>query len=95
MSECRDAPSDAAKVRWAVTEGLPTATHIGKLKIEDAEIPCAVLDNGVRVLTEHGITTAMGSRSGGSKRAKKSTTEYGAPIPYIFGPTERKTIYFQ
>lgn len=78
--------SDAAKTRWATTEGLPTATHIGKLKIGEAEMPCAVLDNGLRVLTEHGITTAMGSRSGGSKRAKKNTTQDGAPIPIFLAP---------
>ena len=78
--------SDAAKARWAPTDDLPAATHIGKLKIGDADIPCAVLDNGMRVLTEHGITTAMGSRSGGSKRAKKSTAEGGAPIPIFLAP---------
>ncbi len=78
--------SDAAKIRWAVTEGLPTATHIGKLRIGEAEMPCAVLDNGTRVLTEHGITTAMGSRSGGSKRAKKNTTQDGAPVPIFLAP---------
>ncbi len=78
--------SDAARVRWAATEGLPTATHIGKLKIGEAEIPCAVLDNGIRVLTEHGITTAMGSRSGGSKRAKKSNSDDGAHIPIFLAP---------
>jgi hypothetical protein len=78
--------SDAARARWTTTEDLPKATHTGRLKIGDAEIPCAVLDNGVRVLTEHGITTALGSRSGGSKRVKKSTGEQGAPIPIFLAP---------
>ncbi len=50
-----------------MSEKLPKATHTGKLKIGDIVIPCAVLDNGVRILSEHGITTAFGSRSGASK----------------------------
>jgi P63C domain len=78
--------SDAARARWSATDDLPKATHTGRLKIGDAEIPCAVLDNGLRVLTEHGITTALGSRSGGSKRVKRVTGEQGAPVPIFLAP---------
>lgn len=78
--------SDAARALWSATPDLPLATHIGKAKIGTSEIPCAVLDNGIRVLTEHGITTAMGSRRGGSKRLKKTSAEAGAPVPIFIAP---------
>jgi hypothetical protein len=78
--------SDAARARWSATDDLPKATHTGTVTIGAAKIPCAVLDNGVRVLTEHGITTAMGSRSGGSKRAKRSSAESGSPVPIFIAP---------
>jgi hypothetical protein len=58
------------------------ATHHGSLKIGDINIPCAVLNNGKRVLSEHGVATAMKSRSGAAKRHKKSEQESGrAPLP--------------
>ncbi len=78
--------SDAAKARWADTPGLPVATHTGKVKIGAASIPCAVLDNGTRLLTEHGITTALGSRSGASKRLKRNSAEGGVPVPIFIAP---------
>jgi hypothetical protein len=64
-----------------MNEKLPKATHMGELKIGDVIIPCAVLDNGTRVLSEHGITTAFGSRSGASKKLKRTTKEGGALLP--------------
>jgi P63C domain len=76
----------AARARWSAADGLPVATHTGKVKIGAAEIPCAVLDNGLRVLTEHGITTAMGSRSGGSKRLKRVSAQAGDPVPIFIAP---------
>lgn len=78
--------SEAALVRWSLIDGLPFATHPGVVKIGEASIPCAVLDNGQRVLTEHGITTALGSRSGASKRRKKATQEDGVPAPIFLAP---------
>jgi len=65
----------AAEARWrrredegAADEGLPRATHFGVLKIGDAEIPCAVLENGQRVLTERAFLRALGR----DERAKSS-----------------------
>ena len=49
---------------------IPRATHIGEINIGDVRIPCAVLEDGTRVLSENGITNALlGSRSGYSKKA--------------------------
>jgi P63C domain-containing protein len=48
----------AADTRWA--KDLPRATHEGILTIGDMEIPCAVLDNGMRVITQSGVMLALG-----------------------------------
>jgi hypothetical protein len=48
----------AAAARWAVN--IPQATHTGTLKIGDAEIPCAVLPDGTRLLTQAGFLGALG-----------------------------------
>ena len=82
----------AAAARW----GIPRATHRGEIVIGDTHIPCAVLDNGSRVLTENGITNALlGSRSGASKRLKKSQLEAGAPVPLFLAPDRLKPFISQ
>lgn len=83
--------SAAASARWAKEaegEGHPKATHRGELHIGELKIPCAVLSDERRVISEHGITTALGSRSGASKRKKKSTSEGGAPLPIFLAPSQ-------
>jgi hypothetical protein len=56
----------AAESRWqrkADSEGmtrLPKATHLGELKMLGSSIPCAVLENGKRVLTQRGMFVALG-----------------------------------
>jgi hypothetical protein len=82
----------AAAARW----GIPRATHRGEIVIGDTRIPCAVLDTGRRVLTENGITNALlGSRSGASKRLKKSQLEAGAPVPLFLAPDRLKPFISQ
>lgn len=67
-----------AAARW----NLPKATHRGVLEIGDSSIPCAVLEDGRRVLTETGIANAiLGGRSGASRRTRDSIAEDGAPLP--------------
>jgi len=39
---------------------LPRATHTGTLRLIDKEIPCAVLEDGTRVLTQSDFMSAMG-----------------------------------
>lgn len=80
----------AAATRWG-SEPILRATHVGELKLGEISIPCAVLENGTRVLTEHGITNAMlGSRSGGSKRLKRASKDAGAPVPLFIAPGNLK-----
>ncbi len=38
----------------------PSATHEGEILVGEASIPCAVLDDGRRVLTQSGFLTAIG-----------------------------------
>lgn len=66
----------AAKARWAKedeTVSLPKATHNGILKIGSGQIPCAVLENGQRVLTQEGFLDAIG-------RARKAKAGHGASV---------------
>ena len=48
----------AANVRWHGK--LPKATHEGTLEIGKAKIPCAVLEDGTRMLTQSGFMKALG-----------------------------------
>jgi hypothetical protein len=53
--------SKAAKARWEGTsDSLPQATHEGVVKIGEAEIPCAVLNDGRRLITQSGFMVALG-----------------------------------
>jgi hypothetical protein len=63
----------AAESRWdkvaEATGGLrlPKANHIGELKIGDLLIPCAVLEDGTRVITQRGMFVALGMNKNPSK----------------------------
>jgi len=65
--------SQAAKARWAEASGLPKATHMGTLKIGDAEIPCAVLSDGTRLLTQAGFLGALGRSTKPKGRSQQVT----------------------
>ncbi len=81
--------SQAATARWAENEKLPKVEFPGVLAIGDVSIPCAVLSDGTRVLSENGIANAiLGGRSGASKRKKKAAEEAGAPMPIFVAPRQ-------
>ena len=68
----------AAEIRWAnerKTPPLIRATHEGVLKIGAMEIPCAVLENGQRVLTQSGFMRALGRA-----RQAKGRQYYGGDV---------------
>jgi hypothetical protein len=63
-------------------EEIQEATHPGVVNLIGKELPCAVLKDGTRVLSEHGMTNALlGVRSGAAKRLKRATQVDGAPLP--------------
>jgi hypothetical protein len=60
----------AVEARWA-RQGIapvPKATHSGEIKIGDVLIPCAVLDDGTRVLTQRGFSVALGRYKNPNKK---------------------------
>lgn len=75
----RDIASRAAKARWD-TE-TPTATHIGELKIGDLLLPCAVLPDGTRLISQGGITTAFGPVTGGWQQRRRALDEHAGELP--------------
>lgn len=69
----------------------PKATYEGELKIGNTSMPCAVLEDGTRVISETGLTNALlGSRSGASKRLKRAQREQGALLPLFLAPGNLK-----
>jgi hypothetical protein len=70
----------AAAARWDKASGCPQETHTGEIQIGAVSLPCAVLDNGKRILKTMGITRAFGSKK---KTANKPAGE-GLPQPPAF-----------
>lgn len=76
----------AAKARWESInpKDVRQATHAGVLPIGDVELPCAVLEDGTRVLSERGVTKALGGKRGGSHwRRKKALVNLNAMPVYV------------
>lgn len=69
----------AAAARWKSVgnEELRFATHMGEIKLAEGEIalPCAVLEDGTRVLTQGGFLSAIGRR--GKPKNTFQNTEQG------------------
>lgn len=83
----REIARKGASARWNGT--FPKATHTGELKIGITDIPCAVLQDGTRILTQWGFLRAIG-RSGRPAAGRGSSIEKVAPFldldnlkPYI------------
>jgi len=66
----------AARARW-----YPMAEYEDELKIGDLRIPCAVLDDGRRILSERGTSAAFSHVRSGGEFAKKRAAEDGAQLP--------------
>lgn len=73
-SERSEIAKKAAQSRWS-----PKATHYGELNIGSLTIPCAVLEDGTRVLTQQGFLMAIG-RSGKPAQGRGSQVEKTAPF---------------
>lgn len=66
----------AAAERWDVSGVERSATHIGELRIGEAMLPCAVLDDGTRVLSAKSVFDAFGrSRKGMNSRLEIDGTK--------------------
>lgn len=73
--ERREIASSAAATRWKI----PKAIYNGELKIRNIIIPCAVLEDGTRLLTRIGVLKAIG-RTGKAKGGRKYDKEFKTPI---------------
>jgi hypothetical protein len=71
--------ASGARARW--DETIPEATHIGELKIGELVLPCAVLADGTRVISQGGIASAFGPVTGGWQTRKKATSEHAGDLP--------------
>lgn len=91
--------SQAATARWEGRRSMSNvqSPHVvegykNELDLAGVKIPCAVIDgpDGIqRVLTENGITLALlGSRSGASKRLKRTLEDQGALAPLFLAPRQ-------
>jgi hypothetical protein len=64
---------------------LHKGTKLGKLNLGGSEIECAVLQNGVRVLSQRAFTKALGAPSGGAafeRRAKEGVADLPIFLAY-------------
>jgi P63C domain len=69
----------AAEARWGGDAEL--AHKSGSLEIGDIKIPCAVLTDGTRILSERAITKAFGGKRGGSHWKRMKENPAGANLP--------------
>lgn len=84
----------AAEVRWQrqskemeMAGTLRRATHEGQLTIGDMILNCAVLEDGTRVISERGITKALGqTRGGDSLRRGQLAPGASARLPLYVAP---------
>lgn len=66
-----------------MSEKILKAEYRGEVVIGDSVIPCAVLEDGTRIISESGIYSNLGSGSGGKVRQLKSEMEKDrqSPVP--------------
>lgn len=71
---------NAAKAKKQAAD-IPAATHIGELKIGELILPCAVLSDGTRLISQGGIAAAFGPVTGGWQMRKRSTESHSGDLP--------------
>lgn len=68
-----------AEARW--DSSIEIAKRSGVIEVGDISIPCAVLEDGTRVLSERAITKAFGGKRGGSHWKRLKENPDGAYLP--------------
>ena len=71
---------NAAKAKQHASE-IPMATHIGEIKIGELILPCAVLSDGTRLISQGGIAAAFGPVTGGWQMRKRSNEQHSGGLP--------------
>lgn len=82
-AEQRTARAKAGAAKRAELAALPKASHRGEIKIGDVEIPCAVLTDGTRVISELGVNATLGSSGGKNYKLREKHTHESdsGPLP--------------
>lgn len=78
-----------------MTENLRNAQYRGDLVIGDVEIPCAVLDDGTRVVSESGLTQTLGTSGGKNYRLRDRVEIHtgAGPIPLFLASKALEPFY--
>ncbi|MBF8267379.1 MAG: hypothetical protein HW388_887 [Dehalococcoidia bacterium] len=83
-----DIARQAAIARWIKEsesgkgEGaIPVAKYPGTIVLGDSPLPCAVLNTGMRVLSERGVTKALGGKRGGSHWRRQHAAPSDSYLP--------------
>ena len=71
----------AVTARWDKVKDIPQASYTGNLTIGDLCLPCAVLSDGTRVLTETDFMEGMGMYRSGALSIRREVDESGARMP--------------
>jgi hypothetical protein len=72
----------AAQARWSAEvpeDEVVKASHMGVLELGNAELPCAVLEGGTRVISERGVMAALGRKRGGQRPGGENLPRYLGP----------------
>lgn len=80
-AERRDIAQKAAVARWGdhkPKDGIMRATHDGQLPIGAVVLPCAVLEDGTRVLSQAGVFRAIGRT--GQSSGRQSGSGFSLPV---------------
>ena len=62
----------------------------GEIKIGDMALPCAVLEDETRILSERGVTKVLGGKRGGAHWRRKKENLDGANLPVYLSATNLK-----
>lgn len=71
----------AAAARWEI----PDIAYSGVLSLNGLELPCAVLEDGTRVLSQTGFMNGLGIKYGGVLAAASRGEDGTAPLPHFVG----------
>lgn len=75
----REIGRSGADARW--DDSIEIAKNAGVLQLGDIQIPCAVLADGTRVLSERALAKAFGAKRGGSHWLRMKENPDGANLP--------------
>lgn len=79
--ERKEIAQKAAAARWDKVKNIPQSVYTGELKIGDMALPCSVLSDGTRILTQSDFMTGMEMYYSGWISNNRSEEDIAADIP--------------